>query len=156
MFEVFNETLEDINIKDIEKLLKSAIKFLKIDNCIFNVIVIDDEKIHEINKNYRGVDRPTDVISFALEDSKDDYSLDFRVLGDIYVSIDTAKKQAYQYYNTLEEELRFLIIHGLLHLLGYDHMEKEDEKVMMSLEEEVLCNYDPKRKDKKNREEEIN
>lgn len=148
MFEIFNETNETIDIKDIETLLNNTVKFLSIEEAIFNVIIVDDEKIHEINREYRNVDRPTDVISFALEDDKTMTS-EVRVLGDIYVSIDTARRQAYEYYNTEKEELRFLIIHGLLHLLGYDHMNESDEKEMMSLEEEVLCDYDPKRRDRK-------
>lgn len=148
MFEIFNETNETIDIKDIETLLNNTVKFLSIEEAIFNVIIVDDEKIHEINREYRNVDRPTDVISFALEDDKTMTS-EVRILGDIYVSIDTARHQAYEYYNTEKEELRFLIIHGLLHLLGYDHMNESDEKEMMSLEEEVLCDYDPKRRDRK-------
>ena len=148
MFEIFNETNETIDIKDIETLLNNTVKFLSIEEAIFNVIIVDDEKIHEINREYRNVDRPTDVISFALEDDKIMTS-EVRILGDIYVSIDTARRQAYEYYNTEKEELRFLIIHGLLHLLGYDHMNESDEKEMMSLEEEVLCDYDPKRRDRK-------
>ena len=148
MFEIFNETNETIDIKDIETLLDNTVKFLSIEEAIFNVIIVNDEKIHEINREYRNVDRPTDVISFALEDDKTMTS-EVRILGDIYVSIDTARRQAYEYYNTEKEELRFLIIHGLLHLLGYDHMNESDEKEMMSLEEEVLCDYDPKRRDRK-------
>ena len=156
MFEVFNETNEQVDIKDIESLLEKSIKFLNIENAMFNIIIIDDERIHSINKEYRGIDRPTDVISFALEDSDKVEGMEIRVLGDIYVSIETARRQAYEYFNTEKEELRFLIIHGLLHLLGYDHMKPEDEKEMMSLEEEVLINYDPERKSRKNRGEETN
>lgn len=148
MFGVFNETKENIDIKDIETLLNKTVKFLDIEQAIFNVIIIDDERIHQINREYRNVDRPTDVISFALEDDKSMTS-ELRILGDIYVSIDTARRQAYEYYNSEQEELRFLIIHGLLHLLGYDHMKEEEEKEMMSLEEEVLCNYDSKRRNRK-------
>ena len=148
MFEIFNETNETIDIQDIETLLDNTVKFLSIEEAIFNVIIVNDEKIHEINREYRNVDRPTDVISFALEDDKTMTS-EVRILGDIYVSIDTARRQAYEYYNTEKEELRFLIIHGLLHLLGYDHMNESDEKEMMSLEEEVLCDYDPERRDRK-------
>lgn len=150
MFEVFNETKENVDLNDIEKLLKKSIKFLNIESSIFNVIIVDDERIHQINKEYRNIDRPTDVISFALEDSDKVEGLDFRVLGDIYVSIDTARRQAYEYYNTEKEEIRFLVIHGLLHLLGYDHtLGEKEEKEMFDLEEEVLINYDPRRRNKK-------
>ena len=156
MFEVFNETNESVNLKDIELLLKSAVKYLDIDNALFNVIIVDDKRIYEINKEYRNVDRSTDVISFALEDSDKIENMDIRVLGDIYVSIDTARRQAYEYYNSEEEEIRFLVIHGLLHLLGYDHMDEKDEKEMMDLEERVLINYDPQRSSRKDRYKEIN
>lgn len=145
MFEVFNETNELVDIKDIENLLEKSVKYLNIEDAIFNVIIVDDEKIHQINKEYRNIDKTTDVISFALEDNMDVVLPDLRVLGDIYVSIDTARRQAYEYYNTEQEEIRFLVIHGLLHLLGYDHMTDEDKKEMRTLEEEILNEYDIKR-----------
>lgn len=148
MFEVINETNEEINITDINALLVSATKYLNLEDTIFNVILVDDKYIREINKTYRNVDKETDVISFALEDTKDIKNPVIRVLGDIYVSVETAKRQAYNYYNTFEEEVRFLVVHGLMHLLGYDHMIKSDEIKMRSLEEEVLVNYDPRRKEK--------
>ena len=81
--------------------------------------------------------------------------MDIRILGDIYISIDTARKQAYEYYNTEKEEIRFLIIHGLLHLLGYDHVNKDEEKIMMELEEKVLINYDPQRSSRKDRYQKV-
>jgi len=139
MFEIFNETNEKIEeLKDVEMVLKKAIEIEKLGVVNFNVIIVDNEFIHKMNKEYRGIDRPTDVISFALEDEHDiDYD-DFRLLGDIYISIDKAKEQAKEYGHSLRREICFLSVHGLLHLLGYDHMEKEDEKVMFARQEMIL------------------
>lgn len=140
---IFNETKEEVKHLDILKpLLLYALDFEGVDNLEFNVIIIDNEEIHEINKTYRGVDRPTDVISFALEDFKDiSYENDYRVLGDIYISIDKVKEQAKEYGHSEKRELAFLAVHGLLHLLGYDHMEKEEEKIMFEKQERILNGY---------------
>ena len=115
------------------------------DKLEFNIIFVDNNYIHELNKNYRNVDRPTDVISFALEDGGMVNASEYRMLGDIYISIDKAKEQAIEYGHSFLRELSFLSVHGLLHLLGYDHMTKEDEKVMFGLQEEILNGYGIKR-----------
>ena len=88
---------------------------------------------------------PTDVISFALEDDKTFNRTDIRILGDIYISIDKVKSQALEYGHSFKRELYFLCIHGLLHLLGYDHMTKEDEKIMFERQERVLDGFGIKR-----------
>ena len=140
--EVFNETNEDIKeLIELNEFLINVCKREKLDNVIFNVIIVDNEKIHEINREYRNIDRPTDVISFALEDDKTFNRTDIRVLGDIYISIDKARSQALEYGHSFKRELFFLSVHGLLHLLGYDHMKKEDEEVMFKKQEEVLSFY---------------
>lgn len=140
---IFNETQEKVETLEVlEPLLTYALEVENVDNLEFNVIIINNEEIHKINKEYRGIDRPTDVISFALEDYKDiKYENDYRVLGDIYISIDKVKEQAKEYGHSEKRELAFLAVHGLLHLLGYDHMEKEDEKVMFSRQELILDGY---------------
>lgn len=140
---IFNETQEKVeNLEVLEPLLTYALEVENVDNLEFNVIIINNGEIHKINKEYRGIDRPTDVISFALEDYKDiKYENDYRVLGDIYISIDKVKEQAKEYGHSEKRELAFLAVHGLLHLLGYDHMEKEDEKVMFSRQELILDGY---------------
>lgn len=138
MFEIFNETDEEIKeIKTIKKVLKYAIKKERLKKIEFNVIIVSNEYIKEINKLYRNKDLVTDVISFALEDSKD-VKLDHRLLGDIYISLDRAKSQAIDYKHSLKRELSFLSLHGFLHLLGYDHMTKEEEKVMFNKQEKIL------------------
>ena len=114
----------------------------KLENTSFNLIIVDNNYIHELNKNYRNIDRETDVITFALEDEDTlVIASDERILGDIYISIDKAKSQAKEYGHSLLRELAFLAVHGFYHLLGYDHETKEDEEVMFKLQEEVLEKY---------------
>ena len=108
---------------------------------MFNVIIVNNDKIHSLNKDYRNIDRPTDVITFALEDDKQVDIPSIRVLGDIYISYDKVISQALEYNHSKKRELCFLAVHGLLHLLGYDHMNKEDEEKMFKLQKEFLENY---------------
>lgn len=137
-------------IKEID-LLKDFINYsldkLSLKNVMFNVIIVDNESIHKINKEYRNVNRPTDVITFALEDDKVIDTPYVRVLGDIYISYDKVISQAEEYGHSTKRELCFLAIHGLLHLLGYDHMTKEDEEKMFKLQKELLNSYGIKKED---------
>ena len=137
--EFFNETNINLNkeLKVVEKVLKHGLKKLNIDEAIFNVIIVDNEYIHKLNKEYRNIDRETDVITFALEDDKT-FNPDIRILGDVYISIEKAKTQSEEYGHSLLRELCFLAVHGMLHLLGYDHMKKEEEEIMFKLQEEIL------------------
>lgn len=142
--EIFNQLDEEINeLETVEKVLLSAIKKEKLEDVTFNLIIVDNEYIHELNKNYRGIDRETDVITFALED-EDSIIVpeeEGRNLGDIYISIDKARSQAEEFGHGLLRELSFLAVHGFYHLLGYDHMTPEDEEVMFKKQEEVLEEY---------------
>ena len=135
-FEIINETNEEI-----KKLVEFALNYQQIQNSIFNIIIVDEEKIQEINKNYRNKDSVTDVISFALEDDNTFIETDVRILGDIYICLKRAKDQSIEYGHSFLREISFLTVHGLLHLLGYDHMEKEEEKIMFELQEEILNEY---------------
>lgn len=109
------------------------------DDLELSVIFVNDERIHEINRDYRKIDRSTDVISFALEDNEQFYVEGMpRELGDIFISIDHAKKQADEYGHSFYREMCFLFTHGLLHLLGYDHMNEKDEKEMFTLQNDIL------------------
>ena len=131
------EEIEDLEI--IEKVLHSAIEKEKLENIFFNLIIVDNNYIHDLNKNYRNIDRETDVITFALEDENSIIlPSSERILGDIYISLDKAKTQAKDYGHSLLRELSFLAVHGFYHLLGYDHMTKEEEKIMFQKQEEVL------------------
>ena len=141
-YEIFNETDENLDeyMDTFYKLLEFALKKENLNNVEFNIIFVSLDKIHEINKEYRGIDRPTDVISFALEDNME-IKLEHRVLGDIYICLERAHEQAIEYNHSFLRETSFLMIHGLLHLLGYDHMKKEDEIVMFSKQDEILDEF---------------
>lgn len=143
MFDIinnYNEEVLELNI--LEKYVTYVVKKLKLEKAIFNFILVDEEEIHELNKTYRKVDRPTDVITFALEDGDDFQNPEFRTLGDVYICVSIAYKQAEMYGHSRIREICFLATHGILHLLGYDHMEEEEEKVMFSLQEELLKGYE--------------
>ena len=141
-FEIINETNEDIKeLEEIKKLVNFALEYQKLNNAIFNIIIVDEEKIQYLNKNYRNKDSVTDVISFALEDDSTFIKTDMRILGDIYICLKRAKAQSIEYGHSFLRELSFLTIHGLLHLLGYDHMNEEDEKIMFKLQEMILNEY---------------
>ena len=146
MFSIFNETDREIEELDIlNEYVFYLVEKLELAKCEFNIIIVDNEKIHEINKEYRNVDRETDVISFAMEDNMDVKYEEFRLLGDIYISIDRVVSQAIEYGHSNLREICFLATHGLLHLLGYDHMNKDDEDKMFSLQEELLNGYNIRR-----------
>lgn len=138
--EIFNQTEEEIKeLETVRKVLEYACSKEKLGKVCFNVIIVDNNYIHELNNNYRNIDRVTDVITFALEDEKDIVEPNgVRMLGDIYISIDKAKSQAEEYGHSLLRELSFLAVHGFYHLLGYDHMNKEEEVIMFQKQEEVL------------------
>ena len=139
---IYNESKIEIKeVEELNKLLEYALNYKELSNVEFNVILVDEEKIHEINKEYRGIDRVTDVISFALEDYKDIEYDDYRLLGDIYICVEKVFEQAENYGHSVKRELSFLAIHGLLHLLGYDHMDENEEKEMFGLQEEILNGY---------------
>ena len=134
-----NEKVDELN--DVEKIISLAMKKEDID-ALVSIIIVDNEYIHKINKEYRGKDAETDVISFALEDDDSLVLPDgIRVLGDIYISIDKAREQAKLYGHSLKREICFLAVHGFYHLLGYDHMTKKDEEIMFKKQEEVLEEY---------------
>lgn len=112
-----------------------------------SIVLVDDAQIHELNRDHRGVDRPTDVLSFALLEAGDeeeprvlDAPADAPVLlGDVIISLERARSQAQEYGHSLEREIGFLVAHGVLHLLGYDHERPEQEKEMFDLQESILA-----------------
>src|SRR5574344_1888236 len=115
----------------LNSVIDKTLEHEHVTHAIFSIIFVSDEEIHSINKTYRGIDRVTDVISFALEDNRDDIKEETRVLGDIYIAIPGMKEQAKEYLHSEKRELSFLVVHGLLHLLGYDHTKsKKDEEIM--------------------------
>ena len=129
----------------LKKVLNAALKHEKIDNAVFSIIFVDSDTIKEINRNYRNIDKVTDVISFAFEDNGKLVYNNVRLLGEIYICIPRMIEQAKEYGHSEKRELSFLAVHGLLHLLGYDHMKKEDEKIMFALQELILDDQNIKR-----------
>lgn len=123
-----------------ETIAHSAEKRLSLpDDYELSVTFVRSRTIHTINRDYRGIDRPTDVISFAIRDDLDeDIPEEIKDLGDIFINIDYAKKQANEYGHSYKREVAFLFTHGMLHCLGYDHMKPEDEKIMFALQDEIL------------------
>ena len=126
----------------LNKVLDSALKSENVKNAVFSIIFVDNEKIKKINKEYRNIDKVTDVISFAYEDNETIKLNDLRVLGEIFVCIPRMKEQAETYHHSETRELCFLCIHGLFHLLGYNHETKEEEKVMFAKQEAVLNEFE--------------
>lgn len=111
-----------------------------------SVIFVRSKEIREINQNYRGIDKSTDVISFALQDEPCEYQWQEEVveLGDIFINVDAVVEQAKEYEHSERRELCFLFVHGLLHCHGYDHMNKKDEKKMIKLQQEILDSEVPR------------
>lgn len=136
------------NYSILEKVLKRTLKVENVKNAYFDVILVDEKTIQEINRDYRNKDSITDVISFAFEDNdKREYN-SIRILGEIYICIPRMKEQAVNYGHSETRELAFLGVHGLLHLLGYDHMEKTDEEVMFGKQEMILNEFKETRRSK--------
>ena len=139
---VFDNEVENFENyeQDFTAIIEQALKTLGIEDDVeVSCVLVDDERIHEINREYRHIDRSTDVISFAMEDNDQFYVEGMpRTLGDIFISVDHAKKQAEEYGHSLRREMCFLFTHGILHLLGYDHMTDEQEKEMFGLQDKIL------------------
>ncbi|MGA4719363.1 rRNA maturation RNase YbeY [Fictibacillus nanhaiensis] len=150
--EYLNEIDESSN--DFQELLSNvlekAAEMEKTGQAEVSITIVSKERIQEINKEYRQKDSITDVISFAMEEMGEDETEiiggeETRFLGDIIICLDVAKEQAEEYGHSLEREMGFLAVHGFLHLLGYDHMNDEDEKRMFGRQEEILEQYGLKR-----------
>lgn len=156
-FNIEIETEQDLGI-DYKKITEDVINaVLDFEKCPYesevNIILTDNDEIHKINKEYRDIDRPTDVLSFPMidyitpadflvvEENEEDYfnpETGELLLGDIIISVDKVFEQAESYNHSVTREFAFLIAHSMLHLCGYDHMEPEEAKVMESKQEEIL------------------
>ncbi|NHM27341.1 rRNA maturation RNase YbeY [Desulfofundulus sp. TPOSR] len=105
-----------------------------------SLVFVDDEYIHRLNREYRGVDRPTDVLSFALQEGEPmPEAGEETLLGDVVISLETARRQSEEYGHSFEREVAFLVAHGVLHLLGYDHQTEEEGREMREKEEAILA-----------------
>lgn len=157
--------LSDEDIKDIENTISYALEKEKVNiPWEISLLFVDNDKIREINKENRGIDKATDVLSFPMLDYEDkkvfkqcylNYDFDDTykdgeklVLGDIVLSLERALEQSEQYNHSLKRETNYLVIHSVLHLLGYDHIEEQDKKIMRKREEEILEMLDIRRESK--------
>ena len=141
-----NDTNEDLDLEIIrQKALKTIEEVLKVENFNENaevsLSIVDKDTIHKLNKDYRNVDRETDVLSFPMEEEAfDDEGNPIFLLGDIVICLDVARNQAAEFGHSLEREMMYLICHSTLHLLGYDHIEEDDRVKMRAKEKEVMKN----------------
>jgi len=132
-------------LQTVEKVVYEIVKTEDADTeRAVGLIFVDNDVIRELNRSYRGIDSPTDVLSFALDEGEDfdPCPCNDDPLGDIYISVERAVEQAEEYGHGLEREICFLALHGMLHLLGYDHQTEAEEKVMQDKIEKILAKYD--------------
>ncbi len=149
--DVLFENTTDIKVNEelINSVIAESLRYEGVsDNCEVSVTIVDNDEIHSINLKHRGIDRPTDVLSFPLinfekETLPNDGSKIY--LGDIIISIEKAEEQAKEYGHSLDREIGFLTAHSMLHLLGYDHMVEDEEKIMFKKQEEILNNLNLRR-----------
>lgn len=135
------ETLT-VDEKIFEEILRAADvvgEIYSVENSELSITLTDDEHIHALNKKFRGVDRATDVLSFAFRESDEPEVIgaEFEVLGDMIISLERAKAQAEEFGHSFLREIIFLEVHGLLHLLGYDHI-ADDERQEMETEQRFI------------------
>ena len=128
--------------EELEKLIELVIlESLKIegldDNKEISISFVDNKEIKELNKEYRGVDKETDVLSFPLED---DFGVDDELLGDIIISIEKADEQSREFGHSIIREIGYLTAHSMFHLMGYDHLNEEDKEIMRGKEKQVMKN----------------
>ena len=134
---IHNQTDENIkeNIRTLKKIFKKVKEPLSME-----IVFVTEKEIAKMNLNFRQIDRPTDVLSFVNDDEN------IKSLGDIFISLDQARKQALEYEHSYEREVGFLAVHGYLHLKGYDHHSKDEEKEMIKAQKEILDKADLKRR----------
>ncbi|UZQ83915.1 rRNA maturation RNase YbeY [Thermoanaerobacter sp. RKWS2] len=144
------DKVDAINLeKLVEKVIKTVLEVEEvIDNVEVSVSFVDNEEIRKLNKYYRGIDKPTDVLSFPLAEFEDTYaeveeieedSEEVQPIGDIVISLEKALEQSMEYGHSFEREVAYLTAHSMLHLLGYDHETEEERKIMREKEEEVMA-----------------
>jgi probable rRNA maturation factor len=150
--EVLIDNLQDKKLVDIPKLRQVALTILHNlgcqEQCELSLVLVDDQGIQQLNREYRGIDRSTDVLAFAQQETVDSQAVQPHcedesfplILGDVILSVETTQKQAEEYGYSFEQELYFLLIHGILHLLGYDDNTDQDARVMERLGQELLSN----------------
>lgn len=143
-----NDQIDDKRVRWVENIVDFTSEELKINELTeVSIHFVDKEEIHRINKEYRDTDRPTDVISFAIEDGEDEEfmeqfeEIEEHDIGDLFICKEVVADHAKEYEHSFDRELGYTIVHGILHLSGYDHIKPEDEKVMIGLQEKVLTKF---------------
>jgi len=138
-FEPETLTIEESLLKEILRAADVVGEAYGVEKAELSITLTDDEHIHALNKKYRGVDRATDVLSFAFRESNEPEVIDaeFEILGDVIISLERAKSQAKEFGHSFLREVIFLEVHGLLHLLGYDHID-DDERQEMETEQRFI------------------
>ena len=138
---------DDVSCLPIEELAEFVISWEKKPaNTEVSVSFVDDCAIAQLNEEYRGKEGPTDVLSFECDGFDDDFNMGIEQegdqvpfeLGDVVIAVDVAKRQTEEFATTFQEEIELLLVHGLLHLCGYDHIEEEEARVMEGLEQQIL------------------
>ena len=130
---------EDEGVRSaVELAANAALKHENAESRFLSVVLTTDENIHEYNREYRSVDRPTDVLSFPADEGDDLLAPPDGFLGDIMISIPRAREQAKALGHSTEREILFLTVHGVLHLLGYDHMRPDDEQIMLPVQRSIV------------------
>ena len=141
---IIDDRQDKLNVSEelIEKIKDIIIECLDYegydDDYEVSLSFVDNKEIHELNKQFRGIDRPTDVLSFPMLSDDFDIELEEESLGDIVISLERAFEQSKEYNHSFERELSYMVVHGFYHLMGYDHMEEEEKKIMRQKEENVL------------------
>lgn len=134
-----NQKKFKISLREWKKFVKEILEKLKLEKGTeVSITFTNNEEIHQLNKEYRDIDRPTDVLSFPFYNS---FNLPVKMLGDVIISLEKAESQSEEYGHSFKREISFLIVHGILHLLGYDHHTPEEEKEMFGLQKELLQEY---------------
>lgn len=133
-----NNILFDVEL--VYDAIRFTLKTHSLDKSEVSVLLTDDCRIRELNREYRGIDSPTDVLAFAMQDDKDSKNLNPNLLGDIVISLETAERQAKATHHSIDREVVLLTIHGILHLIGYDHITNEEASIMFEKQDYLLKN----------------
>ncbi len=138
---------EEVIYKDVEAYVKEVLEaeYEAEQEVYISLLLTDNKEIQRVNRDFRGKDSPTDVISFAYHDNPESSNGIYDSLGDIIISLEKVEEQRKDYNHSFKREFYYVLTHGLLHLLGYDHIEEEDKKVMRRKEEEILDKYNYRR-----------
>ena len=129
----------DVLLAPFQKMAEKILRLLDLEEVELSIVLCDNAFIHPLNRDYRGKDKPTDVLSFSQREEGDPQD---PMLGDVIISIERAKAQAGDHGNSVSAEISLLLVHGILHLLGYDHEEDEEAEAMEAKEKEILCLLD--------------